>query len=85
MVQGFIHMSITCRDLDRSIAFHEALSLEVISRLGEVTEPSIGQASGCRNSPQGGVSRRTGRRQRLIHHLQRKPFGICYLESWPGQ
>jgi catechol 2,3-dioxygenase-like lactoylglutathione lyase family enzyme len=44
MIDGFVHVSISCRDLDRSIQFYETLGLKVTKRLGDVDEPGIGQA-----------------------------------------
>ena len=44
MIDDFQHVSITCRDLERSIHFYERLGLKVIKRLGEVTEEGIAQA-----------------------------------------
>ena len=44
MIDDFQHVSITCRDLERSVRFYEALGLEVIKRIGEVEEQGIAQA-----------------------------------------
>jgi catechol 2,3-dioxygenase-like lactoylglutathione lyase family enzyme len=41
VIEDFLHISITCRDLDRSIQFYETLGLKVIKRLGEVDEDGI--------------------------------------------
>jgi glyoxylase I family protein len=41
VIEEFLHISITCRDLDRSIQFYETLGLKVIKRLGEVDEDGI--------------------------------------------
>jgi glyoxylase I family protein len=41
VIEDFLHISITCRDLDRSIRFYETLGLKVIKRLGEVDEDGI--------------------------------------------
>jgi glyoxylase I family protein len=41
MINDFLHVSITCRDLERSIRFYETLGLQVIKRLGEVKEDGI--------------------------------------------
>jgi glyoxylase I family protein len=41
MIQDFVHVSITCRDIERSVRFYEALGLKVIKRLGQVNEDGI--------------------------------------------
>jgi catechol 2,3-dioxygenase-like lactoylglutathione lyase family enzyme len=41
VIEDFLHISITCRDLDRSVRFYETLGLKVIKRLGEVNENGI--------------------------------------------
>lgn len=41
MIDDFLHVSITCRDLERSVCFYETLGLKVIKRLGEVNEDGI--------------------------------------------
>jgi catechol 2,3-dioxygenase-like lactoylglutathione lyase family enzyme len=41
MIDDFLHVSITCRDLERSVRFYETLGLKVIKRLGEVNEDGI--------------------------------------------
>jgi catechol 2,3-dioxygenase-like lactoylglutathione lyase family enzyme len=41
MVDDFLHVSITCRDLERSVRFYETLGLKVIKRLHEVDEDGI--------------------------------------------
>jgi glyoxylase I family protein len=41
MIDDFLHVSITCRDLERSVRFYETLGLQVIQRLGEVNEDGI--------------------------------------------
>jgi glyoxylase I family protein len=41
MIDEFLHVSITCRDLERSVQFYETLGLKVIKRLGEVKEEGI--------------------------------------------
>jgi glyoxylase I family protein len=44
MIDDFQHVSITCRDLERSVHFYERLGLKVIKRIGEVKEEGIAQA-----------------------------------------
>jgi glyoxylase I family protein len=44
MIEDFQHVSITCRDLERSVRFYERLGLQVIKRIGEVKEEGIAQA-----------------------------------------
>ena len=44
MVDDFLHISITCSDLETTIRFYEALGLKTIKRLGVVDEPGIAQA-----------------------------------------
>lgn len=44
MIDDFQHVSITCRDLERSVRFYEALGLDVIKRIGEVEEEGIAHA-----------------------------------------
>ena len=44
MIDDFQHVSITCRDLERSVRFYETLGLKVTKRLGEVYEEGIAQA-----------------------------------------
>jgi glyoxylase I family protein len=41
MIDDFLHVSITCRDLEQSVRFYETLGLKVIKRLGEVNEAGI--------------------------------------------
>jgi glyoxylase I family protein len=41
MIDDFLHVSITCRDLEQSVRFYETLGLKVIKRLGEVNEDGI--------------------------------------------
>ena len=41
MIDDFLHVSITCRDLGRSVRFYETLGLKVTKRLGEVQEDGI--------------------------------------------
>jgi glyoxylase I family protein len=41
MIDDFLHVSITCRDLERSVRFYETLGLKVTKRLGEVNEDGI--------------------------------------------
>ncbi|MFL6448332.1 MAG: VOC family protein, partial [Bryobacteraceae bacterium] len=43
MLEDFLHVSITCRDLERSVRFYETLGLKVIKRVGEVNENGIAQ------------------------------------------
>jgi catechol 2,3-dioxygenase-like lactoylglutathione lyase family enzyme len=43
MINDFQHVSITCRDLERSVRFYETLGLKVTKRLGEVDEEGIAQ------------------------------------------
>lgn len=54
MLEDFLHVSITYRDLERSVRFYETLGLKVIKRVGEVNE--VGIAKGfrtCRRNPPG--------------------------------
>ena len=44
MIEDFLHVSITCRDLERSVRFYETLGLKAIKRLGEVDEDGIARA-----------------------------------------
>lgn len=44
MVQDFLHLSITTRDLERSVRFYETLGLQVTQRFGDVAEPGIATA-----------------------------------------
>ena len=44
MIDDFQHVSITCRDLERSVRFYETLGLKVTKRLGDVDEEGIAQA-----------------------------------------
>ncbi|HEX4167607.1 MAG TPA: VOC family protein [Bryobacteraceae bacterium] len=44
MIDDFLHVSITCRDLERSVRFYETLGLKVIKSLGEVNEDGIARA-----------------------------------------
>ena len=41
MIDDFLHVSITCRDIKRSVRFYETLGLKVIKRLHEVDEDGI--------------------------------------------
>ena len=63
MVDDFLHVSITCRDLERSIRFYETLGLKVIKRLHEVDEDGI-----CAGVSVAGRS--TRRSLILRHHRQ---------------
>jgi glyoxylase I family protein len=44
MIKDFLHLSITCRNIERSIRFYESLGLEVTKRFGDVMAPGIGAA-----------------------------------------
>jgi glyoxylase I family protein len=44
MVEDFLHVAITCRDLERSIRFYESLGLKVTRRFGEIQEEGIARA-----------------------------------------
>ena len=44
MINDFQHVSITCRDLERSVRFYERLGLKVIKRIDAVEEDGIGKA-----------------------------------------
>jgi catechol 2,3-dioxygenase-like lactoylglutathione lyase family enzyme len=44
MIDDFQHVSITCRDLERSVRFYERLGLKVIKHIAEVKEDGIAQA-----------------------------------------
>lgn len=44
MIDDFLHISITCRDLETTIRFYEAIGLKTIKRLGVVDDPGIAQA-----------------------------------------
>ena len=44
MIDDFQHVSITCRDLERSVHFYERLGLKVIKSISEVNEEGIAQA-----------------------------------------
>lgn len=46
MIEDFLHVGITCRDLERSIRFYETLGLSVVSRIGEVEEADLGRVFG---------------------------------------
>ena len=41
MIDDFVHVAISCRDLERSIGFYETLGLKVTKRFGEVNEDGI--------------------------------------------
>jgi catechol 2,3-dioxygenase-like lactoylglutathione lyase family enzyme len=44
MIDDFQHVSITCRDLERSIRFYERFGLKVTKRLGVVKTEGIAEA-----------------------------------------
>jgi catechol 2,3-dioxygenase-like lactoylglutathione lyase family enzyme len=44
VIDDFLHISITCRDLETTIRFYEAIGLKAIKRLGIVDDPGIAQA-----------------------------------------
>lgn len=44
MIDDFLHISITCRDLESTIRFYEALGLKTIKRLGVVDDAGIARA-----------------------------------------
>jgi glyoxylase I family protein len=44
MIKGFQHVSITCRNIERSIEFYEKLGLKVMKRIAEVRENGIASA-----------------------------------------
>jgi glyoxylase I family protein len=44
MIEDFQHVCITCRDLERSIAFYERLGLKVIEPIRELDEEALAQA-----------------------------------------
>jgi glyoxylase I family protein len=44
MIEDFQHVSITCRDLERSVHFYESLGLKLIKRIDDVNEDGIAQA-----------------------------------------
>ncbi len=44
MVEDFLHLSITTRNLERSICFYETLGLKVLNDFGEVAEQGIAEA-----------------------------------------
>jgi len=44
MIDDFLHISITCRDLETTIRFYEALGFKTIKRLGVVDDAGIAQA-----------------------------------------
>lgn len=46
MIDDFLHISITCRDLETTLHFYEALGLKTIKRLGMVDDPGIAEAFG---------------------------------------
>lgn len=44
MIEDFLHISITCRDLEATIRFYEAIGLQTVEHLGTVDEPGIAGA-----------------------------------------
>ena len=44
MVADFLHISITCRELDATISFYEAIGLKTIKQLGTVEDAGIAKA-----------------------------------------
>lgn len=54
MIDDFLHVSITCRDLERSVHFYERLGLNVIKRLDEVNEKGIAQGFSIAGRAPGG-------------------------------
>lgn len=44
MVEDFLHLSITTRNIERSILFYETLGLKVLNDFGEVNEQGIAEA-----------------------------------------
>ncbi len=44
MIEDFSHVTISCSDLDRSVAFYEKLGLSVVRRIGELDSESVAKA-----------------------------------------
>lgn len=44
MVEDFLHMSISTRNMERSVRFYETLGLKVLNDFGEVKEKGIAEA-----------------------------------------
>ncbi len=44
MITDFSHVTISCADLDRSIAFYQSLGLVVTNRVGEVSSDGVARA-----------------------------------------
>ena len=44
MITDFSHVTISCTDIDRSVAFYETLGLEVTNRIGELDSDGVAHA-----------------------------------------
>ncbi|NVO32258.1 VOC family protein [Hymenobacter lapidiphilus] len=44
MITDFSHITLNCRELERSVAFYQTLGLEVLRDVGELNAPGIAQA-----------------------------------------
>lgn len=44
MIENFSHVTINCRDLDRSVAFYESIGLQVLKRIGELNSEANARA-----------------------------------------